>query len=133
MRASRVHDFREKISNLVLTPRSAISGYFESLGQDVDRFLKRWKPVWIRARIGNIRDIRTMHVYSNSKRQKLNFCRLPLSLLYNNVKIFALLINRRYCSIFLLDLYKNYKKSKRNQKQILPFAFAVNVVLNLSI
>ena len=34
--------------------------------------------------------------------------------------------------MFLLDLFKDQKKSKRNQRYILPFAFAVNVVLNLS-
>ena len=48
------------------------------------------------------------------------------------MKIFAFVGNRRYFYIFLLDLFKDWKKSKRNQRYILPFAFAVNVVLNLS-
>ena len=40
-------------------------------------------------------------------------------------------MNRRDFSIFLLDLVKDYKKSKQNQRKNLPLTFAVSVVLHL--
>ena len=38
------------------------------------------------------------HVHANGKRQELNLCRLPFSVLCNNVKIFEFVVNRRYYS-----------------------------------
>ena len=52
-----------------------------------------------------IRQIKN-NVFANVKRQELNFCCVPFSLLCNNVKIFAFVVNRRYFSICLLDLFK---------------------------
>lgn len=63
--------------------------------------------------------------------KSLNFC-CQLPAVCTVSEIFAFSGNKRFLTILLLGLFRNYKKSYQNQTSLLPFAIVLNVILKFA-